>query len=305
MAKKLKYKGLLKPKKKSISQSNEYSPGNKKEDGDTLSHGEYRRTQEVSKKKAARKKWHDSRPKKEKEVPKDHELEKEKERLDILEKGEAMFEGPELPTWHEVAYTADSPEGAKTDPSLTKEVDVNVAEAEKASSEKSKAKMAAKYGGKMCAGCGGKMHEGGNIMKHDHPHADLPYTQEEFDKLDPGHKEKLSAGFPGMYKIGADTPTKQQLDAYRIKAQGDKAKISSKPSQQEFDAMTPEEKSYYQSRFGGYRISSDTPTKEQLKKGLGARTGKKSFSQTPAPGVKKLSGGGHANYGLAKLKKRK
>lgn len=214
MGKKLKYKGLLKPKKKSISQSNEYSPGSEKSSKETVDAESYKKSKALSHKTAK----HKQRHKQKQEEQAKWEAEHAEEKLDLLEKGEAMFEGPELPAWHDLSKTAEVEGKATTSNFKEPAHEVELAEGEAAamkSEGKSKAKMAAKYGGKMCAGCGGKMHEGGNIMKHDHPHGDLPYTQEEFDKLDPRHKEKLSAGFPGMYKIGADTPTKEQLDKYR------------------------------------------------------------------------------------------
>jgi hypothetical protein len=88
-------------------------------------------------------------------------------------------------------------------------------------------------------------------------------SQEEFDKMTQEERELYSESFPQNYKIGRDTPS--TLDLYKLNYSNSFMANDSRPNQSEFDTMSQSQKKTYAESFPGfYKISSDTPTKEEL-----------------------------------------
>jgi len=88
-------------------------------------------------------------------------------------------------------------------------------------------------------------------------------SQEEFDKMTQEERELYSESFPQNYKIGSDTPS--TLDLYKLNYSNSFMANDSRPNQSEFDTMSQSQKETYAESFPGfYKISSDTPTKEEL-----------------------------------------
>ena len=88
-------------------------------------------------------------------------------------------------------------------------------------------------------------------------------SQEEFDKMTQEERELYSESFPQNYKIGSDTPS--ALDLYKLNYSNSFMANGSRPNQSEFDTMSQSQKETYAESFPGfYKISSDTPTKEEL-----------------------------------------
>ena len=88
-------------------------------------------------------------------------------------------------------------------------------------------------------------------------------SQEEFDKMTQEERELYSESFPQNYKIGSDTPS--ALDLYKLNYSNSFMANDSRPNQSEFDTMSQSQKETYAESFPGfYKISSDTPTKEEL-----------------------------------------